>query len=128
MGFLSNFFKKESNVVSTNPIEESALKGDKKAIIALAQDSVSGINALKSQYSDSEKLKWNKLAAEHGDPESQFNYALILLKGLSFESNIINATQKEVLNDILFWFQKAADKKVEGAKTHATTIRQLLQE
>lgn len=127
MGFLSNFFKTENKQTGMiNEIEKNALNGNKKAILLLAQDSIAGINALKTKYSHDEKLKWNKLAAEYGDPESQFNYGLMLFQSISFEDGIMDMTHKKALEEVLFWFKKAAEQN-EGFQEHVDNIKQLLQ-
>lgn len=127
MGFLSSFFKKEDNRIGRiDELEESALNGNKKATLALAQDSISGICALKPKYSHGETMKWNKLAAEYGDSESQFNYALMLFKAISFEDGTMNITHKKALEEVLFWFKKAAEQN-DDYQEHVDNIKELLQ-
>lgn len=125
MCFLSNFLKKEQER-DGNIIEKNALNGDMKSIILLAQDSITGICALKSEYSNNETLKWNKLAAEHGDADSQYNYGLLLFKSLSFDNNTLNASEKKVLEESIYWFKKAAKQNYQGANKIVNDLESLL--
>lgn len=126
MGFLSNFFKTDNKQTGMiNEIEKNALNGNKKAILLLAQDSISGINALKTNYSHDERLKWNKLAAKQGDAESQYNYGLLIFQSLNLTDNNSIRTHRKDIEEVVFWFKKAAKEK-EELKVAVVDIEELL--
>ena len=125
MGFLSDFFRKEEKT-DGHIMEKNALNGDMNSIILLAQDSISGICALKSEYSNNETLKWNKLAAEYGDVDSQYNYGLLLFKSLSFDNGMLNASEKKVLEESIYWFKEAAKQNYQGANKIVNDLESLL--
>lgn len=126
MGFLSSFFKKDNtNDRHINEIEKSALNGNEQSILLLAQDSTSGVNALKKTYSHDEKLKWNKLAAEQGDTDSQYNYGLLIFQSLDLKDNNSIRTHRQDIEEVIFWFKKAAKEK-EKLKATVVNLEGLL--
>lgn len=128
--FIEDTHKKtfNKNKLEIKDIEKMALNGNLDCTILLAQDSISDSCTLKDSYSQNEAIKWNKLAAEQGDADSQLNYALLKLRNLKFiNDNTLDSSARKDLDEALFWAKKAASQNVEDAKETVNDLERIIQ-